>query len=139
VKALFFSVSVLTLASTAALAQQLPQPAPPTPAIAAAQDIPYPGTMKLSIDATDLDRKHLFDHPQTVPVVKPGPMTLLLSRMGPRRSLAAQLHRPGRRHWSPPTARPCPGRATRWRCSPSTSPRRLGRKAWKYRSSFCRP
>jgi hypothetical protein len=57
VKALFFSVSVLTLVATNATAQQLPQPAPPTPAIAAAQDIPYPGVLKLSVDATDLDRK----------------------------------------------------------------------------------
>jgi predicted metalloprotease with PDZ domain len=75
VKALFFSVSVLTLASTAALAQQLPQPAPPTPAIAAAQDIPYPGTLKLSVDATDLERK-IFDIRETVPVAKAGPFTL---------------------------------------------------------------
>ncbi len=76
-KALFFSVSVLTLASTAALAQAqtLPQPSAPTPLIAAAQDIPYPGVLKLSVDATDLERK-IFDIRETIPVAKAGPFTL---------------------------------------------------------------
>lgn len=74
-KALFFSVSVLTLACTAAVAQQLPQPAAPTPPIAAARDIPYPGTLKLSVDATDLQRK-IFEIRETIPVAASGPFTI---------------------------------------------------------------
>ncbi|OYX94252.1 MAG: peptidase M61, partial [Caulobacter sp. 35-67-4] len=81
-KALFFSASLLTLAATAAVAQQLPQPSAPTPAIAAAQDIPYPGTLKLSVDATDLDRK-IFQIRQTVPVAKAGKFTLLYPQWVP--------------------------------------------------------
>jgi len=75
VRSLLFSVSVLTLAATAALAEQpLPQPAPPSPAIPAARDVPYPGTLKLSVDATDLARR-IFDIRQTIPVAKPGKFT----------------------------------------------------------------
>jgi len=46
------------------------------PAIDAPQDKPYPGTLKLSVDATDLDRR-IFRVRETVPVAGPGPMTLL--------------------------------------------------------------
>lgn len=74
-KTLFFSASVLTLACTAAFAETLPQPSTPAPAIAAAQDIPYPGALALSVDATDLTRK-IFDIRETIPVAKPGPFTL---------------------------------------------------------------
>ena len=72
-KALFFSVSVLSLAATAALAQTQPMPesAPPTPAIQAARDIPYAGTLKLAVDATDLDRK-IWNVTTTIPVSKSG-------------------------------------------------------------------
>lgn len=75
VKALFFSVSVLTLASTAAFSQQLPQPAAPTPAIAEPRDVAYPGTLKLSVDATDLDRK-IFEIRETIPVAQAGKFTI---------------------------------------------------------------
>lgn len=81
-RTLFFSVSVLSLAATAALAQQLPQPSAPTPAIVAAQDIPYPGTLKLSVDATDLERK-IFEIRHTIPVAKPGKFTILYPQWVP--------------------------------------------------------
>lgn len=75
-KALFFSVSLLSLVGGAALAQDyLPQPAAPTPPIVAPQDVAYPGVLKLYVDATDLERK-IFDIKLTLPVAKPGPMTL---------------------------------------------------------------
>ncbi|PXA89289.1 peptidase M61 [Caulobacter sp. D4A] len=75
-KALFFSVSLLSLVGGAALAQDyLPQPAPPTPPIAAPQDVAYPGVLKLYVDATDLERK-IFDIKLTLPVAKPGPLPL---------------------------------------------------------------
>ena len=75
-KALFFSVSLLSLVGGAAIAQDyLPQPAAPTPPIVAPQDVAYPGVLKLYVDATDLERK-IFDVKLTLPVAKPGPMTL---------------------------------------------------------------
>jgi predicted metalloprotease with PDZ domain len=75
VKALFFSVSLLSLAATASLAQQLPQPSAPTPAIAEPRDVAYPGTLKLSVDATDLDRK-IFEVRETIPVAQAGKFTI---------------------------------------------------------------
>lgn len=65
--------AVLTLAGPA-LAQ--PQPVPFDSAIPAARDVPYPGTMKLVVDATDLDRR-IMTVKQTIPVAGPGPMVLL--------------------------------------------------------------
>ena len=74
-KALFFSVSVLTLAATASVAQVLPQPSAPTPAIAEPRDVAYPGVLKLSVDATDLERK-IFDIRETIPVAQAGRFTI---------------------------------------------------------------
>ncbi|MDO9338630.1 MAG: peptidase M61 [Caulobacter sp.] len=59
-----------------ALAQPQPQPLPVETAIPAARDLPYPGTMKLVVDATDLDRR-IMTVRQTIPVAGPGPMVLL--------------------------------------------------------------
>jgi len=86
-KTLFFTASVAALSlglGTAAVSAQdrLPVQAPPTPPIAAAQDIPYPGVLKLSVDATDLDRK-IFQVRETIPVAKPGPMTILYPQWVP--------------------------------------------------------
>jgi predicted metalloprotease with PDZ domain len=53
-----------------------PQPAPPPPPIAVPQDIAYPGTIWLSVDATDLDRR-IFKVHETIPVAGAGPVTLL--------------------------------------------------------------
>jgi predicted metalloprotease with PDZ domain len=77
----------LLLASAAPLAlaqaqDRRPVGAPATPPIETARDVPFPGTMKLSIDATDLDRR-IYSIKQTVPVVKPGPMTLLYPKWVP--------------------------------------------------------
>jgi len=72
----------MALAATTVVAQTLPQPSAPTPAIAAAQDIPYPGTLKLSVDATDLQRK-IFDIRQTIPVAKAGKFTIFYPQWVP--------------------------------------------------------
>ena len=70
-------ILVSALLSTAAFAQSTgPQPVPFPPATATPVDKPYPGTIKLSVDATDLDRRILTVH-ETVPVAGPGPLTLL--------------------------------------------------------------
>src|SRR5207244_2621321 len=51
--------------------QPLPLPQP----IEAPRDIPYPGTMTLYVDATDLDHR-IFRIKQTIPVSAAGPMVL---------------------------------------------------------------
>jgi predicted metalloprotease with PDZ domain len=83
-KTLFFTASVLALVLTGAASAQdrVPVQAPPTPPIVAAQDIPYPGVLKLSVDATDLDRK-IFQVRETIPVAKSGPMTILYPQWVP--------------------------------------------------------
>jgi predicted metalloprotease with PDZ domain len=59
-----------------------PQPAPMPPAIEAPRDIPYPGVMRLEVDATDLDHR-IYRIRQTIPVARPGPMVLLYARWIP--------------------------------------------------------
>lgn len=67
----------LLLASASALAQNsVSEPAPLVSAIPAPQDIPYPGTMTLDVDATDVQRA-IYHVKQTIPVAQAGPMTLL--------------------------------------------------------------
>src|SRR5216117_602343 len=44
-----------------------PEPAPARTAIAAPRDISYPGTLRLSVDATDIDR-HIFIVRESIPV-----------------------------------------------------------------------
>lgn len=80
--------SILALAAAAVLlvtpvfAQQAvrssPQPIAPAAAIPAARDVPYPGVVRLEVDATDLDRR-IFWIKQSIPVAKAGPMTLVYS------------------------------------------------------------
>ncbi len=83
-KALFFSVSVLSLAATAALAQSSPPPesAPPTPPIEAPRDVPYVGALKVAVDATDLDRK-IWNVTTTMPVGKAGDFVFLYPQWVP--------------------------------------------------------
>src|SRR5271156_4011324 len=58
-----------------------PMPATPTPAIAEPQDKPFPGTIQLSIDATDIDRKIVRVH-EVIPV-EAGELTLLYPKWLP--------------------------------------------------------
>jgi len=69
----FPAVLLLTLATGASAAA--PQPAPMPPEIAAPRDAAYPGTIKLDVDARDVER-HIYRVRQTIPVA-PGPVTLL--------------------------------------------------------------
>ncbi len=73
--ALSLGLSTLAMAQTP---QTVPLP-PPTPD---AQDIPYPGTLQLSVDATDLDRR-IFRVHETVPVTGGVPLTLLFPKWLP--------------------------------------------------------
>jgi predicted metalloprotease with PDZ domain len=75
--ALFACAVVLTLSGSAfAQTSPGPQPYPMPPKTEAPQDTPYPGLLKVQVDATDLDR-HIFRVHETIPVAKAGPMTLL--------------------------------------------------------------
>jgi predicted metalloprotease with PDZ domain len=56
-------------------------PAPPVAPIVAPADIPYPGTIQLSVDASDIARKIVRVH-ETIPVA-PGPLTLLYPKWLP--------------------------------------------------------
>jgi predicted metalloprotease with PDZ domain len=71
-----FAIACIVLAITA-LAQNSPgpQPAPPTPPIVAPADTPYPGTIALLVDITNLTNKVVTVH-ETVPV-KGRDLTLL--------------------------------------------------------------
>nr|WP_314446257.1 peptidase M61 [uncultured Sphingomonas sp.] len=53
-----------------------PQPVPIVETIPAARDVPYPGTMRLEVDVSDL-RQGIWTVRQLIPVVQPGRMTLL--------------------------------------------------------------
>jgi predicted metalloprotease with PDZ domain len=67
----------LSLTATSALSQIQPMPLSPATPIAAPKDIPYPGgTIRLTVDATDLAH-HIFRAHETIPVATSGPMTLL--------------------------------------------------------------
>ena len=52
------------------------------PAIPAPQDKPYPGTIRLTVDATDTMRA-IFRVHENIPVVQPGPLILLFPRWLP--------------------------------------------------------
>ena len=76
-------VSVLSLAAVPAIAQtgpqttgtSRPQPAAIVDTIPPARDVPYPGTIKLNVDASDVTRG-IFKVTETIPVA-PGPLVLL--------------------------------------------------------------
>jgi predicted metalloprotease with PDZ domain len=59
-----------------------PRAAPLPPPIAQAQATPYPGVLTLSVDATDTAR-HIFRVRETVPVSRPGRLTLSLPKWLP--------------------------------------------------------
>ncbi|MEO8114357.1 MAG: peptidase M61 [Phenylobacterium sp.] len=76
-KLVLIACAALSLAGAAtAQTSEGPQPYPlpaPTPP---PQDVAYPGTIRLEVDATDLDRR-IFQVRETIPVARAGPVTLL--------------------------------------------------------------
>jgi predicted metalloprotease with PDZ domain len=75
--------SLLAAVSTPAFAENSkPQPVPFADTIPQARDIPYPGTMTIAVDATDVTRG-IFTVKQTIPVSAAGPMTLLYPKWLP--------------------------------------------------------
>ncbi len=85
IRTLALAASALALIASPALAQMpdvasaLPRPIPPIPE---AREIDYPGVIRLTVDATDLDRK-IMRVRQTIPVAGPGPMVLLYPKYLP--------------------------------------------------------
>jgi len=77
-----FAVALFATAQSASAAVVQPQPTPLPPPIAAPQDVPYPGVLTLSVDATDLPHAIMAVH-ETIPVAGPGPITLLYPRWLP--------------------------------------------------------
>jgi len=78
---------VSALLSSAALAQvpagnSAPQPVPFVDTIPAAQDKPYPGVIRLDVDATDTERG-IFLVKETIPVAKTGDVALLFPKWLP--------------------------------------------------------
>jgi predicted metalloprotease with PDZ domain len=72
---------VVLAAGGVALAQAPPARQPLTRAIPAPQDVPYPGAIRLAVDATDVTR-HVFRVNETIPVAS-GPLTLLYPKWLP--------------------------------------------------------
>lgn len=70
---------VALFASAAPVSAQLSAPTPVAhvDTIPAPRDVPYPGTMTVRVDATDIERG-IFEVRQTIPVREAGRMTLLL-------------------------------------------------------------
>ena len=90
-KSVLFAAAI-SLSSTLADAQSAPQPLPPAAPAPAARDIPYPGLLKLSVDATDVERR-IFRVREQIPVAAPGPMTLYFPRWLPGKHWqAGELH-----------------------------------------------
>ena len=68
------------LLATSALAQNsAPQAIPAQSEVPPARDVPYPGTLQLDVDATDVQRG-IFRVKETIPVAGSGRMTLLLPK-----------------------------------------------------------
>jgi predicted metalloprotease with PDZ domain len=74
--ALAFTVPALAQTSPGPQPAALPAPVPPP------RDVTYPGTLKLEVDATDLERR-IFRVRETIPVTGSGPMTLLYPQWVP--------------------------------------------------------
>lgn len=75
---LVFTATAQTPAHAQAMPDKLSKPVyvAPEQTIPEAQDIPYPGTMQLEVDARDNDQG-IFRITQTIPIAKSGRMTLL--------------------------------------------------------------
>ncbi|HEY0027569.1 MAG TPA: peptidase M61 [Allosphingosinicella sp.] len=79
---------LLSAAASPAAAQQLPanftraEPSPKIDTIPPARDVAYPGTIKLRVDATDLERR-IFRVRQTIPVDRTGDFVLLYPKWIP--------------------------------------------------------
>src|SRR5215467_6521529 len=77
----FLAACAALMGGAVALAENLPQPLPLPAAVAAPQDVPLAGIIRLRVDATDVAR-HIFRVNETIPVER-GPLTLLYPKWLP--------------------------------------------------------
>ena len=83
IRALALSLAFpLALSAPLSAQNSAPQPLPIVSTIPVARDIAFPGTMRLHVDATDIDQ-HVFRVRQTIPVPAAGRMTLLMPQWLP--------------------------------------------------------
>ena len=73
---------LVSVATPALAANSAPQPVPFVDTIPAAVDQPYPGVIKLRVDATDLDRA-IMRVEETIPVTGAGPLVLMMPKWLP--------------------------------------------------------
>ena len=79
---MLLATAALLAAGSALADQPQPMPLPQPPAVAEPQDVPFPGKIALTVDATDLAR-HIFTVQETIPVAKSGDMVLLYPKWLP--------------------------------------------------------
>jgi len=75
------SVSLIVMSAASAMAQDAPKWAPMPAPVPAARDVAFDGTIKLSVDITDLDHRLVKVH-EVIPA-KAGPLTLLAPKWLP--------------------------------------------------------
>lgn len=73
---LLTAMSLIAAHAAAQVGTARPEPLPMAQSMPEARDLPYPGTLHLDIDATDVGRG-IYRVVETVPVGGPGPLTLL--------------------------------------------------------------
>ncbi|MFW2831002.1 M61 family metallopeptidase [Sphingomonas sp. ID0503] len=82
-KRIAFLLAVLPLPALAQIpGNSAPTPLPITDTIPAAQDVAYPGTLRLEVDATDIQRR-IFRVRQVIPVAQAGKLVLLYPKWLP--------------------------------------------------------
>jgi predicted metalloprotease with PDZ domain len=79
--ALLWSAAAMAQRADEATGQSKPTPAAPSPTIAPSRDVPFPGTIQLSIDTTETPRG-IFKVKEVLPV-SPGALTLLYPKYVP--------------------------------------------------------
>jgi predicted metalloprotease with PDZ domain len=72
-----------------------PQPAPPAAAVPAPRDVPYPGTITLAVDASNI-AQYIFTVHETIPVAKGAGLTLLYPEWRPGNHSPTARNRIGR-------------------------------------------
>ena len=78
IRSLLLATSLI--AATPLLAENSrPEAIPAVPQVPQSRDVPYPGTIKLDVDATDVAHG-IFRVKESIPVDKAGPMTLLFPK-----------------------------------------------------------
>lgn len=82
--ALIAAVTMISCAPVTAqqVTRSAPQPTAASTTIPALEDVAYPGTITLEVDATDIERR-IFNIRQTIPVTKSGNLTLMYAEWIP--------------------------------------------------------